>query len=154
VRNLGLCESLVVGQFDRRALRFRELQKRRADARNSLRRDCFRLLPDRRVRHVGDDTVRDGRASFAGAYTVYGPRPGHHQQPSDDRCPRRVIPGDLAPGLREHLLDDVFGVAAIRDDAHGERVHTAAVAIVQFPERFMVAGRQEVQECSVSHGRP
>jgi hypothetical protein len=45
------------------------------------------------------------------------------------------------PGLREHVLDDVFGVARVTDNPQHQRVDQPRMPVVQLGERSRVAGR-------------
>ena len=77
----------------------------------------------------------------AGAQTIDRPRPCHVQQPRHDGAAGRVVARRLPPRLIEHLLDHLLGVRLVGDDAQGERIDGARVAIVQGGEGRAVASR-------------
>src|SRR5262249_60760929 len=84
------------------------------------------------------DARRRWLASLA-AQAIERPAPCQHHQPPDHRPPRHVVAAGLPPHLREHLLEDVFGIARSADDAESERVQQAGVAGVYVGERIPVA---------------
>ena len=73
----------------------------------------------------------------------------HRQHPRRYRSAIGLVAARLRPYLREHLLDDVFRVGVILQDAQRERVHEPRAAIVQLRKRTLITTRHAREHCPI-----
>ena len=85
------------------------------------------------------DPVERGRelTRFGGTRPdpVDGPGASHHQQPSDDRRPARLVLVRGAPDLGKHLLHHLFRIGIVAKNPASEPVDRRGVAVVQLGSR-------------------
>ena len=92
---------------------------------------------------------RYGTGSGGGSAAVDGTASGAKYEPGRHRTPCRGVVGSVPPGLEEDVVEEVFGLGAVAEDAkeHGEQAR--GVPFVEHAERRAIAARHATDESRV-----
>ena len=135
-----MCQSLKICQLDERPERVGQRVERRAHLRRRLLRDdgVLRILSGGhewgRLRRL--DAVLLIRTGAPRAQPIDRAGPREHHDPAGHTRPARVVPGCIAPDLREHVLHDLFRVLLTGQDPPGQPIDRPGVAVVQRAQRL------------------
>jgi hypothetical protein len=83
---------------------------------------------------------------LASAQQVHGVVMSDAQQPRQEAAAGRLVRGRLPPQLEKGLLDDLFSRGSVGQQPHRERIHTAAVPLIDQFERTGIASRDGLDQ--------